>query len=281
MRKGRIDKSAKGFPHLGGVRGGEIHNVQHVTPHVSRFMFYVLGFLVFWGIGCDVERDFQEREFQSQEYTPAAINLMLAPAFHAPELRVVIEVKGKGDDGNDLEFAPPIAVACLITDRSSRCRANLEVPIGNNRIIDAKGFEVGNILKFEGRAEIDVVGDRPLSINVPLDPAGVPLLKLKAKTPAVRINAEILIEVQVKNVNDLFGVALELDYDKSRLSPLGVDAQSGSGFDEFLPFHDLNLNPAAGRMALALALTLTRGQSPLVVGRLPETRPLRPSPSGH
>ena len=42
MRKGRIDKSAKGFPHLGGVRGGEIHNVQHVTPHVSRFTFHVL-----------------------------------------------------------------------------------------------------------------------------------------------------------------------------------------------------------------------------------------------
>ena len=53
MRKGRIDKSAKGFPHLGGVRGGEIHNVQHVTPHVSRFTFHVSCFTFsdFWFSG--------------------------------------------------------------------------------------------------------------------------------------------------------------------------------------------------------------------------------------
>lgn len=245
-------------------------NMKHIMHYVSRFTFYVFGFLVFWGMGCNTERDFQEQEFQSPAYTSAAINLMRAPAFQSPELKVVIEVKRQDNNGNELDFVPPISTECIISDRSSQCRVNLEIPIGNNRIIDVKGFEVGNILKSEGLAEIDVVGDLPLSVNIPLDPVGVPLLKLEAKTPAVRVNDEVLIDIRVKNVNDLFGLGLELDYDKNRLFALGVDAHPDSPFKEsdLPPFHDLNLNPTAGRMALAL--TLTKGQTPLAVGRQPE-----------
>ena len=242
-----------------------------ITGHVSRFTFYIFGFMVFWGMGCDIERDFRERDFQSSESVAAEINLMLAPAFQAPELRVVIEAKRKGDDGTELGFIPPLKVECVLSDLSPQCSANLDIPIGSDRIIDVMAFAGGDTAAFEGREEVDVVGDRPLPVNISLDPVGVPLLRLKAQSPVVRINDKVSIDIQAKNVNNLFGVALELDYDKNRLSPLEVRIPPDSRINEseFLLFDDLNLTPAPGSMALAL--TLTDEQEAIEVRRTPET----------
>ena len=129
---------------------------------------------------------------------------------------------------------------------------------------------------LEGRQELSYVGNQPISADITLDPIGVPLLIIDTPKLVFSPGEEVPVEIKVKNVENLFGVIVELDYTRSRLFALNVEAKALNP-NEDSPFskslmpivHDLNLDPAPGRMAIGM--TMTKGQDTVTVGSRSQT----------
>ena len=233
--------------------------------------FWVICLLVIIStMGCDISRDFARVE--GDQLT--SVTIALAPSFQTPELKVVVEFLYLDAKGKQVPFDPPIRDQFVLVPKATKF-STLRVPIGENRIIEVRGYEYGDLV-LEGRQEFPYVGNQPISADITLDPIGVPLLIIDTPKLVFSPGEEVPVEIKVKNVENLFGVVVELDYTRSRLFALNVEAKSLNA-NEDSPFskslmplvHDLNLDPDPGRMAIGM--TLTKGQDSVAVGSKPQT----------
>ena len=233
--------------------------------------FWIIGLLVMISTaGCDTSRDFTVVE----EDQLTNVTIALAPSFQTPELKVVIELLYLDAKGKQVPFDPPIHDQFVLAPKATKF-STLRVPIGENRIIEVRGYEYGDLV-LEGHQEFPYVGNQPISADITLDPIGIPLLIIDTPKSAFSPGEEVPVEIKVKNVENLFGVVVELDYTRSRLFALNVEAKSLNS-DEDSPFskslmplvHDLNLDPDPGRVAIAM--TLTKGQDSITVGSKSQT----------
>ena len=233
--------------------------------------FWIIGLLVMISTaGCDTSRDFTVVE----EDQLTNVTIALAPSFQTPELKVVIELLYLDAKGKQVPFDPPIHDQFVLAPKATKF-STLRVPIGENRIIEVRGYEYGDLV-LEGHQEFPYVGNQPISADITLDPIGIPLLIIDTPKSAFSPGEEVPVEIKVKNVENLFGVVVELYYTRSRLFALNVEAKSLNS-DEDSPFskslmplvHDLNLDPDPGRVAIAM--TLTKGQDSITVGSKSQT----------
>ena len=235
-----------------------------------KYLWITCLFVIIFTIGCDTSRDFTMEE----EDQLTSITIALAPSFQTPELKVVVELLYLDAKGKQVPFDPPIRDQFVLTPRATEF-STLRVPIGENRIIKVQGYEYGDLV-LEGRQELPYVGNQPISADVTLDPIGVPLLIIDTPKLVFSPGEEVPVEIKVKNVENLFGVIVELDYTRSRLFALNVEAKALNP-NEDSPFskslmpivHDLNLDPAPGRMAIGM--TMTKGQDTVTVGSKSQT----------
>ena len=235
-----------------------------------KYLWITCLFVIIFTIGCDTSRDFTMEE----EDQLTSITIALAPSFQTPELKVVVELLYLDAKGKQVPFDPPIRDQFVLTPRATEF-STLRVPIGENRIIKVQGYEYGDLV-LEGRQELPYVGNQPISADVTLDPIGVPLLIIDTPKLVFSPGEEVPVEIKVKNVENLFGVIVELDYTRSRLFALNVEAKAlkpneDSPFSKSLMpiVHDLNLDPAPGRMAIGM--TMTKGQDTVTVGSKSQT----------
>ena len=216
-------------------------------------------------ISCEISRDFTTAE----DNQLTNVTIALAPTFQAPELKVEVEFLYLDAKGKRVPFDPPIRDQFVLAPKATKF-STLRVPIGKNRIIEAQGYEYGDLV-LEGHQEFPYVGNQPISADITLDPIGVPLLIIDTPKSVFSPGEEVPVEIKVKNVKNLFGVIMELDYTRSRLFALNVEAKSLNS-NEDSPFskslmplvHDLNLDPDPGR--IAIGMTLTKGQDSVTVG---------------
>ena len=235
-----------------------------------KYLWITCLFVIIFTIGCDTSRDFTMEE----EDQLTSITIALAPSFQTPELKVVVELLYLDAKGKQVPFDPPIRDQFVLTPRATEF-STLRVPIGENRIIKVQGYEYGDLV-LEGRQELPYVGNQPISADVTLDPIGVPLLIIDTPKLVFSPGEEVPVEIKVKNVENLFGVIVELDYTRSRLFALNVEAKALNP-NEDSPFskslmpivHDLNSDPAPGRMAIGM--TMTKGQDTVTVGSKSQT----------
>ena len=235
-----------------------------------KYLWITCLFVIIFTIGCDTSRDFT----MGEEDQLTNITIALAPSFQTPELKVVVEILYLDAKGKQVPFEPPIRDRFVLTPRATEF-STLRVPIGENRIIKVQGYEYGDLV-LEGRQELPYVGNQPISADITLDPIGVPLLIIDTPKLVFSPGEEVPVEIKVKNVENLFGVIVELDYTRSRLFALNVEAKALNP-NEDSPFskslmpivHDLNLDPAPGRMAIGM--TMTKGQDTVTVGSKSQT----------
>ena len=235
-----------------------------------KYLWIICLFVIIFTIGCDTSRDFT----MGEEDQLTNITIALAPSFQTPELKVVVEILYLDAKGKQVPFEPPIRDRFVLTPRATEF-STLRVPIGENRIIKVQGYEYGDLV-LEGRQELPYVGNQPISADITLDPIGVPLLIIDTPKLVFSPGEEVPVEIKVKNVENLFGVIVELDYTRSRLFALNVEAKALNP-NEDSPFskslmpivHDLNLDPAPGRMAIGM--TMTKGQDTVTVGSKSQT----------
>ena len=217
-------------------------------------------------LGCERNYDV---EFVVRPTETTSMQIMLAPSSYEDissyqNLEVVIEVLRIDLYGEEHIFDPPVTKNFSLKAGHSHI-AKLKVPMGDGRVIDIKGYEFGELV-MAGRQVVDYVGDEVVVANITLDPVGMPLLSIDSPQTSYKVGDEMILHIRLKNVTDLFGIALELEYNRSRFFPLGVESHSDTKFAKSgLPvFHDLNLDSQAGQMQIAL--TLTRGQKPITIG---------------
>ena len=235
-----------------------------------KYLWITSLFVIIFTIGCDTSRNFT----MGEEDQLTSVTIALAPSFQTPELRVVIELLYLDAKGRQVPFEPPIRDQFVLTPRATEF-STLRVPIGENRIIKVEGYEYGDLV-LEGRQELSYVGNQPISADITLDPIGVPLLIIDTPKLVFSPGEEVPVEIKVKNVENLFGVIVELDYTRSRLFALNVEAKALNP-NEDSPFskslmpivHDLNSDPAPGRMAIGM--TMTKGQDTVTVGSRSQT----------
>jgi len=235
-----------------------------------KYLWITSLFVIIFTIGCDTSRNFT----MGEEDQLTSVTIALAPSFQTPELRVVVELLYLDAKGRQVPFEPPIRDQFVLTPRATEF-STLRVPIGENRIIKVEGYEYGDLV-LEGRQELSYVGNQPISADITLDPIGVPLLIIETPKLVFSPGEEVPVEIKVKNVENLFGVIVELDYTRSRLFALNVEAKALNP-NEDSPFskslmpivHDLNSDPAPGRMAIGM--TMTKGQDTVTVGSRSQT----------
>jgi len=235
-----------------------------------KYLWITSLFVIIFTIGCDTSRNFT----MGEEDQLTSVTIALAPSFQTPELRVVVELLYLDAKGRQVPFEPPIRDQFVLTPRATEF-STLRVPIGENRIIKVQGYEYGDLV-LEGRQELSYVGNQPISADITLDPIGVPLLIIDTPKLVFSPGEEVPVEIKVKNVENLFGVIVELDYTRSRLFALNVEAKALNP-NEDSPFskslmpivHDLNSDPAPGRMAIGM--TMTKGQDTVTVGSRSQT----------
>ena len=235
-----------------------------------KYLWITSLFVIIFTIGCDTSRNFT----MGEEDQLTSVTIALAPSFQTPELRVVVELLYLDAKGRQVPFEPPIRDQFVLTPRATEF-STLRVPIGENRIIKVHGYEYGDLV-LEGRQELSYVGNQPISADITLDPIGVPLLIIDTPKLVFSPGEEVPVEIKVKNVENLFGVIVELDYTRSRLFALNVEAKALNP-NEDSPFskslmpivHDLNSDPAPGRMAIGM--TMTKGQDTVTVGSRSQT----------
>ncbi|MBB16674.1 hypothetical protein CMK22_15475 [Candidatus Poribacteria bacterium] len=235
-----------------------------------KYLWITSLFVIIFTIGCDTSRNFT----MGEEDQLTSVTIALAPSFQTPELRVVVELLYLDAKGRQVPFEPPIRDQFVLTPRATEF-STLRVPIGENRIIKVEGYEYGDLV-LEGRQELSYVGNQPISADITLDPIGVPLLIIDTPKLVFSPGEEVPVEIKVKNVENLFGVIVELDYTRSRLFALNVEAKALNP-NEDSPFskslmpivHDLNSDPAPGRMAIGM--TMTKGQDTVTVGSRSQT----------
>ena len=227
---------------------------------------YFFPYVMLFFVGC--ERDYD------RELTPTtddvSVQIAFAPSAYgqmelSQNLDIEIEVLRFDRYGVEFSFDPPV-IKKMSLGTSQPQIAKLKVPMGEGRIVEVKGYEFGELV-LTGRHIIDYVGDGTVIANIRLDPVGIPLLSISSPQTSYKVGDEMLLNIRLKNVSNLFGMALELEYNRSRFFPLGVEAHPSTKFAKSsLPvFHDLNLDSRAGQ--IQIALTLTKGQKPITIGQ--------------
>ncbi|MAE17458.1 hypothetical protein CMK12_00705 [Candidatus Poribacteria bacterium] len=240
-----------------------------ITRYFSLFftMLTVFSFLLV-GTGC--ERDYNREARTTQPTEMSSVQVMLSPSLFSgslpfQNLEVVVEVLMLDRYSEEISFDPPIIDAFSLKIGQSRI-TKLKVPMGTKRVIDIKGYEFGDLV-LSGRQVINYLGDELAVADITLDPVDLPLMSISSPQATYNVGDEVAVSINLKNVTDLFGVALELEYNRSRFFPLDVEVHPDSKFAKSgLPvFHDLNLDSRPGKMQIAL--TLTKGQKPIAIDR--------------
>ena len=243
-----------------------------VNRYFSLFfaMLNAFAFSVTILVGTGCERDYGREARTTQPTEMSSVQVTLAPSlFSDPSLfqnlDVVVEVLMLDRYSEEISFDPPIVDAFPLKIGQSHI-TKLKVPMGTKRVIDIKGYEFGDLV-LSGRQIIDYLGDELIVADITLDPVDLPLLSISSPQTTYNVGDEVAVSINLKNVTDLFGAALELEYNRSRFFPLDVEVQPDSKFAKSgLPvFHDLNLDSRPGKMQIAL--TLTKGQKPISIDR--------------
>ncbi|HHZ89975.1 TPA: hypothetical protein EYN65_05470, partial [Candidatus Poribacteria bacterium] len=155
--------------------------------------FWIIGLLVMISTaGCDTSRDFTVVE----EDQLTNVTIALAPSFQTPELKVVVELLYLDAKGKQVPFDPPIRDQFVLVPKATKF-STLRVPIGENRIIEVRGYEYGDLV-LEGHQEFPYVGNQPISADITLDPIGIPLLIIDTPKSAFSPGEEVPVEIKVK-----------------------------------------------------------------------------------
>ncbi len=153
--------------------------------------------------------------------------------------RVQLQVTGDG-------FEPITADGALA---HGEVRFEVEVPFGENRIVQLSAFNSASVLLYRGADTVDVISGQVTEVTVNMLPQ-VAMVKVTPLFREINSAQNAVFAVNVFNVDSLFGVSFRVDFDSLLLSV--VDADPGNVFAGQSPLF-LRVQ-RSGYVALAISL---------------------------
>lgn len=225
-------------------------------------IFWVCWSALVWGWGCGQDPPVVHLEGEA----PRVVARLVSAAQAGELVRVQLIVEGEGLDA-------PIAQTQPVNPGQRTFDFEVQVPLGSTPTFRVEGYDASGQVRYSGTQTLSI--QEAASVGILMTPTYFTLLVTPSDTTVHGTGAQLGVAVDVYQVEGLFGVSFELEYDSRFLKAVSAEAGQflGGGALFFSKLEEGRVTVSvvkkrgaaaasgSGRLALIRFQTLAAGES--------------------